>query len=40
MICGVLVVTTITSLIASRKQEAAAAAQKDSEGAPKDSIEA
>ncbi|WP_343243012.1 TerC family protein [Streptomyces sp. SID12501] len=38
VICGVLVVTTITSLIASRKQEAAEAAQKESEGAPKDSI--
>nr|WP_203691654.1 TerC family protein [Streptomyces sp. SID12488] len=38
VICGVLVITTITSLIASRKQEAAEAAQKESEGAPKDSI--
>ncbi|ELP61899.1 membrane protein, TerC family [Streptomyces turgidiscabies Car8] len=40
VICGVLVITTITSLMASRKQEALKAAQHDSEGAPKDSIEA
>ncbi|MGW7046311.1 TerC family protein [Streptomyces avermitilis] len=35
VICSVLVITTITSLIASRKQ----AAQKQTEGAPKDSID-
>ncbi|MGX5187465.1 TerC family protein, partial [Streptomyces avermitilis] len=35
VICSVLVITTITSLIASRKQ----AAQKQAEGAPKDSID-
>ncbi|MEU5340220.1 MULTISPECIES: TerC family protein [unclassified Streptomyces] len=40
VICGVLVITTITSLMASKKQAAAEAAQSDDEGAPKDSIEA
>ncbi|MFG2342796.1 TerC family protein [Streptomyces phaeochromogenes] len=40
VICAVLVVTTITSLMATKKQAAAEAAQKDDEGAPKDSIEA
>jgi tellurite resistance protein TerC len=41
VICAVLIVTTITSLMASRNQrEAAGTAQKDAEGAPKDSAEA
>lgn len=40
MICAVLIVTTITSLRASKKQAAAEAARAESEGAPKDSIEA
>ena len=35
VICSVLIITTITSLIASRKQ----AAQKRTEGAPKDSVD-
>jgi tellurite resistance protein TerC len=40
VICSVLIVTTITSLMASKKQAAAEAAQKETEGAPKDSVEA
>ena len=40
VICAVLIVTTITSLRASKKQAAAEAAQAEGEGAPKDSIEA
>jgi tellurite resistance protein TerC len=40
VICSVLIVTTLTSLRASRKQAEAEAAQAESEGAPKDSIEA
>ncbi|KQV93125.1 tellurium resistance protein TerC [Streptomyces sp. Root369] len=40
VICAVLIVTTITSLMATRKQAAAEAAQAEGEGAPKDSIEA
>ena len=40
VICSVLIVTTITSLRASRKQAAAEAAQTRSEGTPKDSVEA
>ncbi|NUS02523.1 MAG: TerC family protein, partial [Nonomuraea sp.] len=40
VICSVLVVTTITSLRASKKQAAAQAAQGESEGAAKDSIQA
>ena len=40
VICGVLVVTTITSLMANKKQAAAEAAQTGAEGAPKDSIDA
>ncbi|GAA2620722.1 TerC/Alx family metal homeostasis membrane protein [Streptomyces vastus] len=40
VICAVLIVTTITSLMASKKQAAAEAAQKETEGTPKDSIEA
>jgi tellurite resistance protein TerC len=40
VICSVLIVTTITSLMATRKQAAAEAAQAEGEGAPKDSIEA
>ncbi|MEU9973099.1 TerC family protein [Streptomyces sp. NPDC051014] len=39
VICGVLIVTTITSLRASRKQAAAEAAQGRSDGASKDSID-
>ncbi|MET9967669.1 TerC family protein, partial [Streptomyces sp. NPDC006356] len=39
VICSVLIVTTITSLRASKKQAAAEAAQEKSEGAPKDSID-
>lgn len=35
MICAVLVVTTITSLIASKRQ----AAREETESAPKDSID-
>jgi len=38
VICSVLIVTTITSLRASRKQAADEEAQTASEGAPKDSI--
>ncbi|MFE9648704.1 TerC/Alx family metal homeostasis membrane protein [Streptomyces sp. NPDC006365] len=40
VICAVLIVTTITSLMASKKQAAAEAAQKETEGTSKDSIEA
>ncbi|MFF6784306.1 TerC/Alx family metal homeostasis membrane protein [Streptomyces sp. NPDC012510] len=40
VICAVLIVTTITSLIASKKQAQANAEQKKAEGAEKDSIEA
>ncbi|MGW0820576.1 TerC family protein [Streptomyces sp. NPDC002845] len=40
VICSVLVITTITSLMASKKQAAAETARKKAEGAPKDSIEA
>jgi tellurite resistance protein TerC len=40
VICAVLVVTTITSLIASRKQARTEAGQGKAEGAEKDSIEA
>ncbi|MGW1670836.1 TerC/Alx family metal homeostasis membrane protein [Streptomyces sp. NPDC002324] len=40
VICAVLVVTTITSLIASKKQVEAEAAQEKAEGTEKDSIEA
>ena len=39
VICSVLIVTTITSLRASKKQAAAEAAQERSDGAPKDSID-
>jgi tellurite resistance protein TerC len=39
VICAVLIVTTITSLMASRKQEVVATARSEAEG-PKDSIEA
>ncbi|GHH03095.1 TerC/Alx family metal homeostasis membrane protein [Streptomyces lanatus] len=39
VICAVLIITTITSLRASKKQAAAEAAQEGSEGAPKDSID-
>ncbi|MFE1882567.1 TerC/Alx family metal homeostasis membrane protein [Streptomyces diastatochromogenes] len=39
VICAVLVVTTITSLMASRKQAAAEAVHGGSEGAPKDSVD-
>ncbi|MPY49123.1 TerC/Alx family metal homeostasis membrane protein [Streptomyces acidicola] len=43
VICGVLIVTTITSLMASKKQaaaEAAQTAQKETEGTSQDSVEA
>jgi tellurite resistance protein TerC len=40
VICAVLIVTTITSLMANKKQAAAEAAQTGTEGAPKDSIDA
>ncbi|MFE0511597.1 TerC family protein [Streptomyces sp. NPDC058964] len=40
VICAVLVVTTVTSLLASRKQAALDAAQTRGEGAPKDSVDA
>ncbi|WP_200308672.1 TerC family protein [Streptomyces adelaidensis] len=40
VICAVLVVTTITSLIASKKQAAAEVEQEKAEGTEKDSIEA
>ncbi|MFJ9897925.1 TerC family protein [Streptomyces sp. NPDC091280] len=40
VICGVLIVTTITSLMANKKQAAAEAAKEGTEGAPKDSIDA
>ena len=40
VICSVLIVTTLTSLRASKKMAAAETAQAESEGAPKDSIEA
>jgi tellurite resistance protein TerC len=40
VICAVLIVTTITSLMASRKQAAAQEARARTEGAPKDSIDA
>jgi tellurite resistance protein TerC len=40
VICSVLIVTTITSLRASKKLAATEAAQAQSEGAPKDSIQA
>ncbi|WP_329280559.1 TerC family protein [Streptomyces sp. NBC_01451] len=39
VICSVLIITTITSLRASRKQAAAEAAQEKSEGTPKDSLD-
>ncbi|WSQ14292.1 TerC family protein [Streptomyces sp. NBC_01231] len=39
VICSVLIITTITSLRASKKQAVAEAAQEKSEGAPKDSID-
>jgi tellurite resistance protein TerC len=38
VICAVLIVTTITSLMAAKKQAAAEAAQKETEGSSKDSI--
>ncbi len=38
VICSVLIVTTVTSLLASRKQQAAEAERSEDEGAPKDSI--
>ncbi|MER5541815.1 TerC/Alx family metal homeostasis membrane protein [Streptomyces sp. NPDC002589] len=40
VICAVLVVTTVTSLMATRKQAAVEAAHAGGEGAPKDSIDA
>ncbi|QYX80887.1 TerC/Alx family metal homeostasis membrane protein [Streptomyces akebiae] len=40
VICAVLIVTTITSLIASKKQAQAEAEQNKAEGAEKDSVEA
>jgi tellurite resistance protein TerC len=40
VICVVLIVTTITSLMASRKQEAAGAAKAETEGAAKNSVDA
>ncbi|MFE0731840.1 TerC family protein [Streptomyces antibioticus] len=40
VICSVLIVTTITSLLASKKQQAAEAERSEDEGSPKDSIEA
>ncbi|GAB2956183.1 MULTISPECIES: TerC family protein [Streptomyces] len=40
VICSVLIITTITSLRASRKQSAAEAEQQKTEGAEKDSVEA
>ncbi|MDA4896100.1 TerC family protein, partial [Streptomyces sp. MS2A] len=40
VICSVLIVTTITSLRASRKQAEAEAAAAESGDAPKDSVEA
>jgi tellurite resistance protein TerC len=40
VICAVLIVTTITSLRASKKQAAAEAARAESEGAPKAGVEA
>ncbi|WP_286259037.1 TerC family protein [Streptomyces graminofaciens] len=39
VICSVLIITTITSLRASKKQAAPEAAQEKSEGAPKDNID-
>ncbi|SMF28597.1 TerC family protein [Streptomyces sp. Amel2xC10] len=38
VICSVLIVTTVTSLLASKKQQAAEAERSEDEGAPKDSI--
>ncbi|MBO7941146.1 MULTISPECIES: TerC/Alx family metal homeostasis membrane protein [Streptomyces] len=38
VICSVLIVTTITSLLASKKQQAAEAERSEDEGSPKDSI--
>ncbi|MFJ3301607.1 TerC family protein [Streptomyces sp. NPDC086549] len=40
VICAVLIVTTVTSLLASRRQSALEAAQVRGEGAPKDSVDA
>ncbi|MGW3204956.1 TerC family protein [Streptomyces sp. NPDC001135] len=40
VICAVLAVTTLTSLMASKKQAAAEAAHAGGEGAPKDSVDA
>lgn len=40
MICSVLIVTTITSLRASRKQAEADAARAESQDAAKDSVQA
>ncbi|GAA3781882.1 TerC family protein [Streptomyces chiangmaiensis] len=40
VICAVLIVTTVTSLLASRRQETVEAAEKDAENASKHSIEA
>ncbi|MET9130226.1 TerC/Alx family metal homeostasis membrane protein [Streptomyces antibioticus] len=38
VICSVLIVTTVTSLLASKKQQAAEAERSEDEGSPKDSI--
>ncbi|QFQ96477.1 TerC family protein [Streptomyces phaeolivaceus] len=40
VICGVLIITTITSLLATKKQARAEAEQKKADGAEKDSVEA